>query len=151
MHHLTIDELKCFDVLPSAVIKFVGEQPIHGSEQASGYDLVCKDTVWMQSLDTMIVGTGLRIQLPPGLEAQVRPRGSTSRDGWLVHFGTIDADYRGEIGVIVTNVGRNYRPLEAGRRIAQLCFCQVPQVRWQQVDELEATVRGDGGYGSTGK
>ena len=133
MHHLTIDELKCFDVLPSAVIKFVGEQPIHGSEQASGYDLVCKDTMWMQSLDTMIVGTGLRIQLPPGLEAQVRPRSSTSRD------------------VIVTNVGRNYRPLEAGRRIAQLCFCQVPLVRWQQVDELESTVRGERGYGSTGK
>jgi dUTP pyrophosphatase len=133
------------------IVKHLGPAPYHGSEQASGFDLVCADTIWMASLDTMIVKTGLSIQLPAGYEAQVRPRSSVSRDGWLVHFGTIDADYRGEIGVIVTNVGRNYRPLDAGRRIAQLCFCQVPSVTWQAAESLDETERGERGFGSTGK
>jgi len=100
-----------------------------------------------------LVPTGLAIALPPGYEAQVRPRsGLALRNGIsLVNSpGTIDADYRGEVGVIVINHGEETFTVTRGMRIAQMVFAPVTQAAWQEVDALPETARGAGGFGSTG-
>ncbi|NCC31317.1 MAG: dUTP diphosphatase [Chloroflexia bacterium] len=131
------------------VIKQGGGELVRGSERASGHDLRVAITTLFAAGETVVVKTGVKLQMPNHLEAQVRPRSSASRNGWLVHFGTIDSDYRGEIGVIVTNLSCEDRWLEEGIRIAQLCFAYVPQV--QIVDGIvDETERGDRGFGSSG-
>jgi len=100
-----------------------------------------------------LVPTGLAIALPPGYEAQVRPRsGLALRNGIsLVNSpGTIDADYRGEVGVIVINHGEETFTVTRGMRIAQMVVAPVSRAVWQEVDALPETVRGAGGFGSTG-
>lgn len=100
-----------------------------------------------------LVPTGLAIALPPGYEAQVRPRsGLALRNGIsLVNSpGTIDADYRGEVGVIVINHGEEAFTVTRGMRIAQMVVAPVTQAAWQEVDALPETARGAGGFGSTG-
>lgn len=100
-----------------------------------------------------LVPTGLAIALPPGFEGQVRPRsGLALRHGitLLNSPGTIDADYRGEVGVILLNTGAEAFQIEHGARIAQLVLAPVVQARLQMVGALEATARGAGGFGSTG-
>jgi dUTP pyrophosphatase len=134
-------------------VKHAGPAPYHGSEQASGFDLVCADTIWMASLDTMIVKTGLSIQLPAGYEAQVRPRsGLAAKHGitMLNSPGTIDADYRGEIGVIVVNLSKDPFVINDGERIAQLVIAKHERAEWEAVEVLSETSRGAGGFGSTG-
>jgi dUTP pyrophosphatase len=100
-----------------------------------------------------LVPTGLVLEIPPGFEGQVRPRsGLALRHGLTVlnSPGTIDSDYRGEVGVILVNLGGEPITLERGERIAQLVFARVESVDFEEVDEVGETGRGGGGFGSTG-
>lgn len=108
----------------------------------------------LKPLERSIVGTGLFIELPIGFEAQVRPRsGLAAKKGITVLNapGTIDADYRGEIGVILVNLSNEEFEIVNGERIAQLVIAKHERAEWTQVDELSETVRGEGGFGSTGR
>ena len=107
----------------------------------------------LKPLERSIVGTGLFIELPVGVEAQVRPRsGLAAKKGITVLNapGTIDADYRGEIGVILVNLSNEDFTIQNGERIAQLVIAKHERAEWVQVEELSETSRGEGGFGSTG-
>ena len=107
----------------------------------------------LKPLERSIVGTGLFIELPIGYEAQVRPRsGLAAKKGITVLNapGTIDADYRGEIGVILVNLSSEEFTINNGERIAQLVIAKHERAEWEIVDELSETSRGEGGFGSTG-
>ncbi|SFN46152.1 dUTP pyrophosphatase [Bizionia echini] len=107
----------------------------------------------LKPLERSIVGTGLFIELPVGIEAQVRPRsGLAAKKGITVLNapGTIDADYRGEIGVILVNLSNEDFTIENGERIAQLVIAKHERAEWEQVEILSDTDRGEGGFGSTG-
>ena len=107
----------------------------------------------LKPLERSIVGTGLFIELPIGIEAQVRPRsGLAAKKGITVLNapGTIDADYRGEIGVILVNLSNEDFLIQNGERIAQLVIAKHERAEWQDVQELSDTERGEGGFGSTG-
>lgn len=107
----------------------------------------------LKPLERSIVGTGLFIELPIGYEAQVRPRsGLAAKKGVTVLNapGTIDADYRGEIGVILVNLSNEDFTIENGERIAQLVIAKHERAEWITVEELTETARGEGGFGSTG-
>lgn len=107
----------------------------------------------LKPLERSIVGTGLFIELPVGLEAQVRPRsGLAAKKGITVLNapGTIDADYRGEIGVILVNLSNEDFVINNGERIAQLVIAKHERAEWVEVETLSETSRGEGGFGSTG-
>ena len=107
----------------------------------------------LKTLERSIVGTGLFIELPVGYEAQVRPRsGLAAKKGITVLNapGTIDADYRGEIGVILVNLSNEEFTINNGERIAQLVIAKHERAEWIKVEELNETSRGEGGFGSTG-
>lgn len=107
----------------------------------------------LKPLERSIVGTGLFIELPIGFEAQVRPRsGLAAKKGITVLNapGTVDADYRGEIGVILVNLSNEDFTIENGERIAQLVISKHERAEWIEVEELSETSRGEGGFGSTG-
>ncbi len=130
--------------------------PSYATIGSSGVDLLA--AIDKQSTvkpgEITLVPTGISIALPYGLEAQVRPRsGLAAKHGITVLNtpGTIDADYRGEIKVILINHGSEEFLIERGMRIAQLVFCTVQQIAWQEVEEHEKTVRGNSGFGSTGR
>jgi dUTP pyrophosphatase len=109
--------------------------------------------ITLTPLGRTIVKTGLFIELPIGYEAQVRPRsGLAIKKGITVlnSPGTVDADYRGEIGVILVNLSNETVTIEDGERVAQLVFCKVEQVQLNEVAELNESTRGAGGFGSTG-
>lgn len=108
----------------------------------------------LKPLERSIVGTGLFVELPIGFEAQVRPRsGLAAKKGITVLNapGTIDADYRGEIGVILVNLSNDEFEIVNGERIAQLVISKHERAEWTLVESLTETVRGEGGFGSTGK
>ena len=130
--------------------------PVYATEGAAGCDLVAAldEPVELAPGEYRLIPTGLAIALPPGYEAQVRPRsGLAARHGVTVLNapGTIDADYRGEIGVVLINLGRAPFRVEPGDRIAQLVVAPVTRARWREVAELPPTARGQGGFGSTGR
>ena len=107
----------------------------------------------LKPLERTIVGTGLYIELPIGYEAQVRPRsGLAAKKGITVLNapGTVDADYRGEIGVILVNLSNEEFTIQNGERIAQLVIAKHERAEWIEVEELSETDRGEGGFGSTG-
>ena len=131
--------------------------PAYQSEGAAGLDLVAaipaQTKIVLEPGARELVPTGLFLQLPVGYEAQVRPRsGLALKNGVTVlnSPGTIDADYRGEIGVILINHGAEPFAIRRGERIAQLVLAPVVQAAWVEVAELDDTARGDGGFGSTG-
>ncbi len=130
--------------------------PVYATEHAAGLDLlaaVAHDTI-IQPAGRALIPSGLAIALPPGFEAQVRPRsGLALKNGVTVlnSPGTIDADYRGEIGVILINHGPEPFRITRGMRIAQLILARVEKLAWQEVGELPSSVRGAGGFGSTGR
>ncbi len=131
------------------------ELPKYGSGDAAGCDLVAaiSDPVEIVPGSRALVPTGIAMALPPGYEAQVRPRsGLALKQGITVLNtpGTIDADYRGEVGVILMNHGDAAFRVERGMRIAQLVAAPVTRIAWQQVEELPPSDRGAGGFGSTG-
>ena len=130
--------------------------PSYATPQSAGVDLKAnlEDPITLQPLQRTLVPTGLFMALPAGFEAQVRPRsGLAAKHGITVLNtpGTIDADYRGEIKVILVNLSNEPFEIVPGERIAQMVIARHEQVEWEQVEELDATERGAGGFGSTGK
>lgn len=130
--------------------------PAYATVSSAGLDLkaVLDQPISLQPLERKIIGTGLKIALPEGFEAQVRPRsGLAAKHGITVLNapGTIDADYRGEIGVILVNLSNEAVEISPGERIAQLVVARYTQVNWEKVTSLDTTDRGEGGFGSTGK
>ena len=130
--------------------------PAYATPQSAGVDLKANLTepLILNPLQRTLVPTGLSIALPAGYEAQVRPRsGLAAKHGITVLNtpGTIDADYRGEIKVILVNLSDETFEIVPGERIAQMVIARHEQVEWEQVEELDATERGAGGFGSTGK
>ena len=129
--------------------------PAYATVSSAGLDLkaVLDQPVSLQPLERKIIGTGLKIALPEGFEAQVRPRsGLAAKHGITVLNapGTIDSDYRGEISILLINHGSEPFVINRGDRIAQMVIAQVAQPRLVEVKNLSKTVRGEGGYGSTG-
>ena len=129
--------------------------PNYETMASAGMDLRANLTepVVLQPLGRAIIKTGLFIELPLGYEAQVRPRsGLAAKKGITVlnSPGTVDADYRGEIGVILVNLSNEAFTVENGERIAQLVIAKHERAEWLEVEELTETVRGAGGFGSTG-
>lgn len=131
------------------------EVPSYETNASAGMDLRAnlEAPVVLKSFERAIIKTGLFIELPIGFEAQVRPRsGLAIKKGITVlnSPGTIDADYRGEIGVIVVNLSQDDFIIENGERIAQLIIAKHERAQWIEVTELSQTERGEGGFGSTG-
>lgn len=129
--------------------------PHYETDASAGMDLRANisETVTLEPLGRVIIKTGLFIELPVGIEAQVRPRsGLAAKKGITVLNapGTIDADYRGEIGVILVNLSNETYTIESGERIAQLVIARHERAEWEEVKELSQTERGEGGFGSTG-
>jgi len=129
--------------------------PQYETPSSAGVDIRAniESPITLQPLERMLVKTGLFIELPHGVEAQVRPRsGLAFKKGITVlnSPGTIDADYRGEVGVILINLSNQPFVIEDGERIAQLIFAKHEQAEWLTVETLSETTRGDGGFGSTG-
>ena len=128
--------------------------PVRATEHATGFDLhAClADGPVEVGQHPVLVATGIAIEVPAGFDAQVRPRSGLAKRGVLVTFGTIDADYRGELMVTLYTMAPDIRHLiEDGDRIAQLVVSQQAEVRFEEAEELTATARGDGGLGSTGR
>jgi dUTP pyrophosphatase len=131
------------------------ELPNYETIASAGMDLRAniQESITLQPLERALVKTGLFIELPIGFEAQVRPRsGLAFKKGITVlnSPGTVDADYRGEIGVILVNLSNEAFVVENGERIAQLIIAKHERAEWQEVQELSETSRGEGGFGSTG-
>ncbi len=129
--------------------------PTYKTEAAAGMDLCAnlESPLVLSALERAVVGTGIYIELPVGYEAQVRPRsGLAAKHGISVLNapGTIDADYRGEIGVILINLSKDEYLVENGARIAQLVFSQFTKAELQLVESLSESIRGNKGFGSTG-
>lgn len=129
--------------------------PQYATPQSAGMDLRANidESVTLQPLERHLFPTGLRISLPEGYEAQVRPRsGLALKHGITVlnSPGTIDADYRGEVGVVLVNVSNEPFTVEPGERIAQMVIARHEQAEFVVVEELDATERGEGGYGHSG-
>lgn len=132
------------------------ELPFYATVGAAGMDLKAKleSPVVLAPMERKLIPTGLKIQLPNGYEAQVRPRsGLALKHGITVlnSPGTVDSDYRGDIGVILINLGDAPFEIVNGERIAQLVIAKHEQVSWTPVETLEESDRGEGGFGSTGK
>ena len=131
------------------------QTPAYETEQSAGMDLRANidESITLKPLERAIIKTGLYIALPAGFEAQVRPRsGLAAKKGITVlnSPGTVDADYRGEIGVILVNLSNEDFVVQDGERVAQLIVAKHERVTWKEVDVLNETERGEGGFGSTG-
>lgn len=129
--------------------------PEYETVASAGMDLRANvaSPIVLNPMDRALIKTGLFIELPVGVEAQVRPRsGLALKKGITVLNtpGTIDADYRGEIGVILVNLSQETFTIEQGDRIAQLVISKHERAEWNEVDALSVTTRGEGGFGSTG-
>ncbi len=129
--------------------------PHYETIASAGMDLRANncDPIILKSMERVIVPTGIFMELPVGVEAQVRPRsGLAIKKGVTVLNapGTVDADYRGEVGVILINLSNDTFIIEKGERIAQMVIAKHLQGEWEEVSELSATDRGVGGFGSTG-
>ena len=131
------------------------DSPAYATSQSAGLDLRANLTepITLKPLGRILIKTGLFIELPEGYEAQVRPRsGLAYKKGVTVlnSPGTIDADYRGEIGVILINLSEEEFIIENGERVAQMVIAKHEQASWIETETLEASERGAGGFGSTG-
>ncbi len=129
--------------------------PAYQTEHAAGMDVhaAIKTPITLQSLERALISTEFFIELPVGYEAQVRPRSGLAYKHGLTVLnspGTIDADYRGEVKVLLVNLSNEAYTVQPGERIAQVVVAKHEQVVWQEVESLSETTRGAGGYGSTG-
>jgi len=147
---LTLNKLKIRRLREDAVIP----KYAHGPEEDAGMDLHSVESVTLEPGDTKLVATGLSIELLPGFEAQIRPRSGLA----LKHSitlpnspATIDPGYRGEIRVILQNLGREAFEIHPGDRIAQMVIARYEAVEWVEEGELSESVRGHGGFGSSGR
>ena len=132
------------------------ELPVYATEGSSGMDIRAnlKEPIVLQSLERSLVATGLFIELPLGYEAQIRPRsGLAIKQGitCLNSPGTIDSDYRGEIKVILINLSSEQQVINNGDRIAQMVIAEITKTELVLVQQLNNTIRGEGGFGHTGK
>lgn len=130
--------------------------PQYATPLSAGLDLRANldALITLQPMERRLVPTGLRIALPEGYEAQVRPRSGLALKHGITLLntpGTIDADYRGEIGVIMVNLSTEPFTIADGERIAQLVIARYEQAEWLETDALDETERGEGGFGHTGK
>lgn len=141
-------------------VKIINESnnplPAYATEGSSGMDVraFINETITLQPLERALIPTGLFIELPQGFEAQIRPRsGLAIKQGitCLNTPGTVDADYRGEIKIILINLSNEAQSIQNGDRIAQMVIQKVEKVDWSLSNELEQTERSAGGFGSTGK
>lgn len=127
--------------------------PIYATDGAAGADLRATEAIELKPLERRAVSTGVRVALPEGYEGQVRARSGLALRHGLATVnspGTIDADYRGEIQVLLVNLGAETVRIERGDRIAQLVIAPVARARFEIVETLDETARGAGGFGSTG-
>jgi len=145
--------------MENVVIKIINKSPhptpSYETSSSAGMDLRANltEAVTLKPLQRGIIKTGLFIALPPGFEAQIRPRsGLAAKFGISVLNapGTIDADYRGEIGVILVNLSSENFVINNGERIAQMIIARYAHTKWEEVSVLDETKRGQGGFGSTG-
>ena len=132
------------------------DAPSYATEGSAGVDLKAniEEPITLAPLQRVVVPTGLRIALPKGTEAQVRPRsGLAAKHGITVLNtpGTIDADYRGEVGVILINLSDKDFVINPGERVAQMVLARYERFEWEEVEQLDSTSRGEGGLGSTGR
>lgn len=135
--------------------KSCNKLPSYATEGSAGMDLYAdiKDSISIKPMERVLIPTGIYIELPKGYEAQVRPRSGLSfKKGLTVANapGTIDSDYRGEIGVIMVNLSNEEQVIEKGERIAQMIVAKYSFVFLQEVDSIESSDRGSGGFGHTG-
>lgn len=127
--------------------------PKYQTEGSAGMDVYASESLVLKKGETKLVQTGLRLAIPLGYEVHVRARsGLALKHGITVlnGIGTVDSDYRGPLGVILINHGKEDFPINKGNRIAQLVLNKVEQIEWQSVASLDDTARGTGGFGSTG-
>ncbi len=130
--------------------------PEYKTKASAGMDIRAnlEEKVTLRSLERKLIPTGLFIELPEGYEAQIRPRSGLALNeglGILNSPGTIDSDYRGELGVIVVNLSNDPITIEDGERICQMVIHSVEQAEWIEMEELSESERGKGGFGHTGK
>ena len=131
------------------------QTPSYETSSSAGMDLRANlsESILLKPLGRAIIKTGLYIALPQGFEAQIRPRsGLAAKNGITVLNapGTIDADYRGEIGVILVNISNEEFTINDGDRVAQMVIAKYEHTKWDEVNVLDETLRGEGGFGSTG-
>ena len=129
--------------------------PAYATPQSAGMDLRAniEEPIIIKPLERKLIGTGLHIALPEGYEAQIRPRSGLALKHGLTVLnspGTVDADYRGEIMVLLVNLSDKDFVVNDGERIAQMVVARYEKVEWEQVEVLDETERGEGGFGSTG-
>ena len=153
IYYICLQQYKIMEV--QIINRSKHELPSYETLLSAGMDIKANisEAVTLNPLERVIIKTGLFISLPKGLEAQVRPRsGLAAKKGITVlnSPGTIDADYKGEIGVILINLSHDIFTINNGERIAQLVIAKHEQVKWKEVTILDETDRGDGGFGSTG-
>jgi dUTP pyrophosphatase len=130
--------------------------PKYESEQAAGMDLRCNisEPITLQPLERRLIPTGLYIQLPVGYEAQIRPRSGLALKRGLTVLntpGTIDSDYRGEVGVILINLSGEAQTIEPGERVCQMVIARHEHAEIESVEVLDQTERGEGGFGHSGR
>lgn len=128
--------------------------PTYAHPTDAGADVYAAESTWFMPGETKIVRTGIKVAIPIGYEIQIRPRsGMSLKTGFRIANapGTIDSDYRGEVGVIMTNTATTTENIEQGDKIAQMVISPVPMIKWIETDNLDKTERGEGGFGSTGK
>jgi dUTP pyrophosphatase len=127
--------------------------PYRASDYASGFDLfACVDEPVVLTQRPKLVGTGIAMEVPPAFDAQIRPRSGLARQGVLSTFGTLDADYRGELMVALYTTSPDVTyVVHDGDRIAQLVITRLAEPAFEEAEELSETVRGEGGHGSTGR
>lgn len=144
----------------AVTVSFTGKPgcvvPEYKTPGAAGADLcaLLDEPVVIQPLERRLIPTGLSVELPAGYEMQIRPRSGLALKSGITVLnspGTIDSDYRGEIGIVLVNLGSEPFAVRSGDRIAQAVVAPVEQCRFVRVDGLASTIRGAGGYGSTGK
>lgn len=140
------------DCVHFKVLNVNGEIPVQQTDMAAGVDIKASEAVILKPMEPTLVPTGLAVQMPAHMEAQVRPRSGLATQGITVFNspGTIDADYRGEIKVILINIRKEDFIVTKGMRIAQLVFQKLPEIKIVSAESLDNTVRGTGGFGSTG-
>ena len=128
--------------------------PAKAHADDAAYDLHSRADMELPPMTSTLVPTGLFLELPVGYEAQIRPRSGLALKHNIMLTnspGTVDAGYRGEVGIIMLNMGSEPFPVKRGDRIAQMVICKLPEVRLCAADDLSASDRGAGGFGSTGK
>lgn len=141
------------EVAVSVTVENGAQVPAYATSGSAGLDLRSTHAVTLAPMERILVKTGLRLAIPTGFEGQIRPRsGLALKQGitCLNSPGTIDSDYRGEVGVILINLSDSIVQLAEGERIAQLVLCPVARAEFQLVETLGDTTRGEGGFGSTG-